>query len=64
MLFQIIFCQTLITRVLLNKPPDIEIPIIWGQFLFGGIIKSTYSGGLPKQKSLDLGAPTVLWDAN
>ena len=51
-------------RVLLDKPPDIETPIVWGQFWFGCIINSTYSGGLPKLKSLDLGACTVLWDAN
>ena len=51
-------------RVLLDKPPDIETPIVWGQFLFGCIINSTYSGGLPKLKSLDLGACTVPWDAN
>ena len=54
----------LLLRVLLDKPPDIETPIVWGQFLFGCIIKSTYSGGLPKLKSLDLGACTVPWDAN
>ena len=64
MLFQIIFCQILITRGLLDKPPDIETPIVWEQFLYGCIIKSTYSGGLPKLKSLDLGACTVPWDAN
>ena len=51
-------------RVLLNKPPDIETPIVWGQFSFGCIINSTYSGGLPKLKSLDMGACTVPWDAN
>ena len=51
-------------RVLLDKPPDIETPIVWGQFSFGCIINSTYSGGLPKLKSLDLGACTVPWDAN
>ena len=51
-------------RVLLDNTPDIWTPIVWGQFLFGCIIKSTYSGGLPKLKSLDLGACTVPWDAN
>ena len=51
-------------RVLLDSTPDIWTPIVWGQFLFGCIIKSTYSGGLPKLKSLDLGACTVPWDAN
>ena len=51
-------------RVLLDKLPDIETPIVWGQFSFGCIINSTYSGGLPKLKSLDLGACTVPWDAN
>ena len=51
-------------RVLLDKPPDIETPIVWGQLWFGCFIKSTYSGGLPKLKSLDLGACTVPWDAN
>ena len=51
-------------RVLLDKPPDIGTPIVWGQFWFGCIINSTYSGGLPKLKSLDLGACTVPWDAN
>ena len=51
-------------RVLLDNTPDIWTPIVWGQFLFGCIIKSTYPGGLPKLKSLDLGACTVLWDAN
>ena len=51
-------------RVLLDKPPDIETPIVWGQFLYGCIINSTYSGGLPKLKSLDLAACTVPWDAN
>ena len=51
-------------RVLLYNTPDIWTPIVWGQFLFGCIIKSTYSGGLPKLKSLDLGACTVPWDAN
>ena len=50
-----------VLRVLLDKPPDIETPMVWGQFLFGCIINSTYSGGLPKLKSLDLGACTVLW---
>ena len=49
-------------RVLLDKPPDIETPLVWGQFFFGCIINSTYSGGLPKLKSLDLGACTVPWD--
>ena len=53
-----------ILRVLLDKPPDIETPIVWGQFSFGCIINSTYSGGLPKLKSLDLGACTVPWDTN
>ena len=42
-------------RVLLDKPPNIETPIVWGQFWYGCIINSTYSGGLPKLKSLDLG---------
>ena len=51
-------------KVLLDKPPDIETPIVWGQFSFGCIINSTYSGGLPKLKSLNLGACTVPWDAN
>ena len=51
-------------RVLLDKPPDIETPMVWGQFLFDCIINSTYSGGLPKLKSLDLGASTVPWDTN
>ena len=46
-------------RVLLDKPPDNEISTFWGQFLFGYIINSTYPGGLPKVKSLDLGACTV-----
>ena len=54
----------MILRVLLDKPPDIETPTVWGQFMFGCIINSTYSGGLPKLKSSDLGACTVLWDAN
>ena len=51
-------------RVLLDKPPDIVTPTVVGKFLFGYIINSTYSGGLPKLKSLDLGACTVPWDAN
>ena len=51
-------------RVLLDNTPDIWTPIVWGQFLFCCIIKSTYSGGLPKLKSLDLGACTVPWDVN
>ena len=50
-------------RVLLDKPPDIETPLVWGQFFFGCIIISTYSGGLHKLKSLALGACTVPWDA-
>ena len=50
-------------RVLLDNPPDIETPTVWGQFMFGCIINSTYSGGLPKLKSLDLGACTVPWGA-
>ena len=52
-----------ILRVLLNKPPDIETPIVWGQLLYGSIIKRTYPGGLPKLKSWDLGSCTVPWDA-
>ena len=48
-------------RVLLDKPPDIVIPTVWGQILFGVIINSTYPGGLPNIKSLDLGACTVPW---
>ena len=48
-------------RVLLDKPPDIVTPTVGGKFLFGYIINSTYPGGLPKVKSLDLGACTVLW---
>ena len=48
-----------VLRVLLDKPPDNEISTVWGQFLFGYIINSTYPGGLPKVKSLDLGACTV-----
>ena len=48
-------------RVLLDKPPDIVTPTVVGKFLFGYIINSTYPGGLPKVKSLDLGACTVLW---
>ena len=58
------FKKSKVLRVLLDKPPDIETPIVWGQFWFGCIINSTYSGGLPKLKSLDLGACTVPWDAN
>ena len=52
-------------RVLLDKPPDIETQIVWGQFSLGCIINTTYSGGLPKLKSLDLGACTaaVPWNA-
>ena len=50
-----------ILRVLLDKPPDIVTPTVGGKFLFGYIINSTYPGGLPKVKSLDLGAFTVLW---
>ena len=50
-------------RVLLDKPPDIETPLVWGQFFFGCIINSTYSGGLHKLKSFDLGACTVPWNA-
>ena len=46
-------------RVLLDKPPDIVTPTVGGKFLFGYIINSTYPGGLPKVKSLDLGACTV-----
>ena len=53
--------ETEFLRVLLDKPPDIETPMVWGQFLFGNIINSTYSGGKPKLKSLDLGACTVPW---
>ena len=48
-------------RVLLDKPPDIVTPTVGVSFLFGYIINSTYPGGLPKVKSLDLGACTVLW---
>ena len=48
-------------RVLLDKPPDIVTPTVGGKFLFGYIINSTYPGGLPEVKSLDLGACTVLW---
>ena len=46
-------------RALLDKLPDNEIPTIWGQFLFGYIKNSTYPGGPPKVKSLDLWACTV-----
>ena len=49
-------------RVLLDKWPDIETPTIWGQFPFGCIINSTYPGGLPNGKSLDLGPSTVPWE--
>ena len=51
-------------RVLLDKWPDFQLPTVWGQFLFGCSINSTYPGGLPKGKSLDLGPRTVPWDAN
>ena len=51
-----------ILRVLLDKLPNIETPMVWEQFLFGCIINSTYSEGLPKLKSLDPG--TVPWYAN
>ena len=44
-------------RVLLDKPPDNEISTVWGQFLFGYIINSTYPGGLPKVKSLACTVP-------
>ena len=50
-------------KVLLDKLPNIETPMVWELFLFGCIINSTYSGGLPKLKSLDLGACTVPWGA-
>ena len=62
--FQEKYMWHIFLRVLLDKPPDIETPLVWGQFFFGCIINSTYSGGLPKLKSLDLGACTVPWDAN
>ena len=51
-------------RVLLVKNPDISKPMIQGQCLFGCIIKSTHPGGLPKVKSLDLGAWTGPWEGN
>ena len=54
-------CFQQVLRLLLDKPPDIETPIVWGQLLYGCIIKSTYPGGLPKVKSWDLGACTVPW---
>ena len=51
-------------RVLLVKNPDISTPMFLWQYLFGCIIKSTHSGGLPKVTSWDLGASTVPWEGN
>ena len=51
-------------RVLLVKNPDISTPMFLWQYLFGCIIKSIHPGGLPKVKSWDLGACTVLWEGN
>ena len=51
-------------RVLLVKNPDISTPMFLGQQLIDCIIKSTHPGGLPKVKSLELGASTVPWEGN
>ena len=50
-------------RVLLVKWPDICRLTFLVQFLFGCIIKSAYLGDIPKVKSWDLGAWTVLQGA-
>ena len=50
-------------RVLLVKWPDMSKPTFFGQYLFVCIIKSTHQVDVPGNKTWDLRAKTVQWQA-
>ena len=52
-----------ILRVLLVKWPDMSKPTFLGQYLFVCIIKSTHQVDVPGNKTWDLRAKTVQWQA-
>ena len=52
-----------VLRVLLVKWPDMSKPTFFGQYLFVCIIKSTHQVDVPGNKTWDLRAKTVQWQA-